>query len=49
MDLKENIDVHVQFNKEEVEIRVESLKIQLDQYKETMFKKLDEIPMDFEE
>ena len=48
-DFKDFSAIQVEFAKEEVEIRAESLKIQIDEIKNRLFDRFDKIKLDYEE
>jgi hypothetical protein len=41
--MEEHVDVQINYYKEEIEIRAESLKIEIDKIKDTLIKKFDKI------
>jgi hypothetical protein len=47
-EMNHHVDVQVNYWKEEVEIRAESLKIEIDEIKESLFTKLEKVKIDFE-
>ncbi len=46
--MNEHVDVQISYWKEEVEIRAESLKIEIDEIKEGFISKLDTIRLEYE-
>jgi hypothetical protein len=47
--MEESVDIQINYAKDEIEIRAESLKIEIDQLKEKFINKLDEIKNEFNE
>ena len=48
VEMNDNAVAQIEFAKENVEIRIESLKIELDKYKEVFIHRLDKVKQDFE-